>query len=98
MIKIIENDGYEYNIDEVEMIIIKNKLGNKFEFTTISNKTLEVNIKPRTQPHMMMKIQGEGMPIGNTGQFGDQLILIKPIIPDIIDETIIRSIVDSKTQ
>ena len=73
-------------------------VGNKFEFTTISNKTLEVNIKPRTQPHMMMKIQGEGMPIGNTGQFGDQLILIKPIIPDIIDETIIRSIVDSKTQ
>lgn len=73
-------------------------VGGKFEFTTISNKTLEVNIKPKTQPHMMMKIQGEGMPIGNTGQYGDQLILIKPIIPDIIDERIIRSIVDSKNQ
>lgn len=31
-IKIIGTDGYEYNIDELDMIVIKNKLGSKFEF------------------------------------------------------------------
>lgn len=31
-IKIIENDGYEFNIDEIEMITITNKLGSSFHF------------------------------------------------------------------
>lgn len=71
--------------------------GGTFEFTTISGKTLEVTIKPKTQPHMQLKISKQGMPIyGSPDHYGDQIILIKPFVPDTIDQTIIDSIVQSK--
>ncbi len=31
-IRIIGDDDYEYNIDDVEVIVVKNRLGTKFEF------------------------------------------------------------------
>lgn len=68
-------------------------VGTKFEFTTLSGKTLEVTVKPRTQPHIQLKLSGHGMPIyGHPNVYGDQIILLKPFIPDIIDESIIDSI------
>jgi len=36
------------------------------------------------------------MPIHNTIMFGDQIILLKPFIPDIIDEQVINSITQQK--
>lgn len=41
-IKIIGDDDYEYNIDELEMIIIKNKLGKSFEFKPEEIKSIEI--------------------------------------------------------
>jgi len=41
-IKIIGDDDYEYNIDEIEMIIIKNKLGRTFEFKPNETKSIEL--------------------------------------------------------
>jgi hypothetical protein len=38
------------------------------------------------------------MPIHGTNQFGDQIILLKPFIPDIIDESIMNSILQSKNK
>lgn len=74
-------------------------VGGSFEFTTLSGKTLEVTVKPRTQPYMQLKISGQGMPIyGSNSVYGDQIILIKPYIPDTIDQTIIDSIVQSKNK
>jgi DnaJ-class molecular chaperone len=72
--------------------------GTAFEFTTISGKTFEVTVKPKTQPFMQLKIAGQGMPIQGTNQYGDQIILLKPYIPDIIDESIIDSILQSKNK
>lgn len=72
--------------------------GTTFEFTTISGKTFEVTVKPKTQPFMQLKIAGQGMPIHGTNQFGDQIILLKPFIPDIIDESIMNSILQSKNK
>ena len=72
--------------------------GNKFQFRTISGKTFEVEVKPNTQPYMQLKIPGQGMPISGTDQYGDQIILIKPFIPDKIDSSITESILRSKTQ
>lgn len=73
--------------------------GGSFEFTTINGKTLEVNIKPKTQPHVHLKISGEGMPIyRSNNQYGDQIILLKPFIPDTIEQSIIDSIVQSKNK
>lgn len=71
-------------------------VGSKFEFRTISGKTFEVEVKPKTQPFMQLKIPGQGMPIHNTNQYGDQIILIKPFIPDIIDTSITESILRSR--
>jgi curved DNA-binding protein len=67
-------------------------VGGSFEFTSLAGKTFEVNIKPKTQPYVQLRIPGQGMPIGNSGKFGDQIILIKPFIPDMIDEQVINSI------
>jgi DnaJ-class molecular chaperone len=70
--------------------------GTTFEFTTISGKTFEVSIKPKTQPYVQLKIAGQGMPVHNTNQYGDQIILLKPFVPDIINEQIVTSILQSK--
>jgi DnaJ-class molecular chaperone len=70
--------------------------GTTFEFTTISGKTFEVSIKSKTQPYVQLKIAGQGMPVYGTNQYGDQIILLKPFVPDIIDEQIVTSILQSK--
>lgn len=71
-------------------------VGSTFEFTTLGGTTLEVKIKPRTQPNTQLKISGKGMPIIGTPVYGDQIILLKPYIPDNIDQSIIDSIVQSR--
>jgi len=73
-------------------------IGTTFEFTTLAGKTLEVTVKPKTQPYIQLKLSGQGMPIYNTNAFGDQIILLKPFIPDIIDEQVINSITQLKTK
>ena len=70
--------------------------GCTFEFVTMSGKTLEVKVPAKTQPHMQLKIAGEGMPILNTNAYGDQIILLKPFVPDTIDEQIVNSILQAK--
>jgi DnaJ-class molecular chaperone len=82
-----------HSISVLDLIV-----GSEFEFTTISGKTLAVSVKPKTQPFMQLKIAGQGMPIPNSNQYGDQIILLKPFIPDIIDSRIIDSITESKTK
>lgn len=71
-------------------------VGSTFEFTTLSGKTLEVTVKPKTQPYIQLKLAGQGMPIYNSNGYGDQIILLKPFIPDRIDETVINSINQQK--
>jgi DnaJ-class molecular chaperone len=73
-------------------------VGEEFEFTTISGKTLMVRVPPKTQPYMHLKIAGEGMPIPNSSIFGDQILLLKPFVPAIIDDEITQSILRSKSK
>lgn len=83
-----ENDLYSnISISVLDLII-----GTKFDFETISGKVVEVNVKPMTQPFMQLKLHGCGMPILNSGMYGDQIILIKPYIPANIHNDIIDSI------
>jgi curved DNA-binding protein len=70
-------------------------VGTKFSFTTLSGKTFEVDVKPGTQPDSILRIAGEGLTTQNG--YGDQLILIKPFIPDRIDKSITDSILQHKT-
>jgi curved DNA-binding protein len=72
--------------------------GADFEFNTINDKTLKVHIKPKTQPFMHVKLSNYGMPIMNSSNYGDQYLLLKPYIPDNIDQEIIDSILRSRTK
>lgn len=88
------NDLYcNHSISVLDLIV-----GSKFSFTTISGKTFEVVVPPKTQPYMHLKIQGQGLPVLNSDQYGDQIILLKPFIPDIIDSSITDSILNSKNR
>ena len=66
--------------------------GTKIEFTTLGNKTLELTIPPKTQPFMQMRLQGHGMPIMNSNLYGDQIIVLKPFMPDKISDKVINAI------
>jgi curved DNA-binding protein len=71
--------------------------GTDFIFKTISGKELNVTIKPKTQPYVNVRLTGYGMPIINSGMFGDQYILLKPYIPDNIHQDIVDSILRNRT-
>lgn len=67
-------------------------IGKTITFVTLSGKELEVKIPPKTQPFMQLKLAGQGLPIMNSNYYGDQILLIKPFLPDTIHEDIINSI------
>jgi len=78
-------------------------VGTTFNFTTISGKVMKVKVAPGTQPNTQIKLGGQGMPIADprgpnvtSGQFGDQLILLKGVIPATIEQGIIDEIAKYK--
>jgi DnaJ-class molecular chaperone len=88
------NDLYcNHSISVLDLIV-----GVNFEFVTLGGKTLEVTIPPKTQPHMHIKLGGQGLPIQGTNAYGDQILLLKPFIPSIIDNRITDSILQSRIQ
>jgi len=84
--------------DNQQISVLDLIVGEEFEFTTISGKTLMVRVPPKTQPYMHLKIAGEGMPIPNSSIFGDQILLLKPFVPATIDDEITQSILRSKSK
>jgi DnaJ-class molecular chaperone len=80
-----------FNIDVLDLIV-----GTNIEFVTISGKKLNVTIKPKTQPYMQIKLSGQGMPIPNSNNYGDQYILLKPYIPDNISTEIVDTILRNR--
>ena len=81
-------------VTEHEISVLDLIVGVDIKFTTISGKTLEVKIKPKTQPNTTLRIPGEGLP--TTYGYGDQMILLKPVIPDMISDSVINSIILSR--
>lgn len=77
-------------ISEQDVSILDLIVGTSFKFTTISGKSLDVKVKPQTSPNSTLRIPGEGLP--KQYGYGDQLIVLKPYMPDIIDNRIIDSI------
>jgi molecular chaperone DnaJ len=68
-------------------------VGTKVEFTSIAGNKVEVTINPNTQPAQQIRLRGLGMPINSSSQvYGDQILLLKPYIPDNISNDIIDSI------
>lgn len=66
-------------------------VGTKVKFETFNGKNLELTIHPGTQPHQHIRIPGFGMPRQN-GSYGDQILLLKPFVPDNINQEIIEVI------
>ena len=79
------------SISVLELII-----GGTFQFTTIGGKTLEVKVNANTQPDSVLRLAKEGL--ANDRTTGDQLILIKPFIPDNIHHTILDSISQTRAR
>jgi molecular chaperone DnaJ len=71
-------------------------VGTEIEFTTISGKKFKVSVKPQTHPNTTLKISGQGLEQNHT--VGDQFIVINPIMPAIIDESITNSILQSRSK
>jgi curved DNA-binding protein len=68
-------------------------IGTKVKFTSIAGKTIEVTIPPNTQPSHQIRLPGLGMPIKNSPNiYGDQILLLKPYLPDNISSDVIESI------
>lgn len=88
-----QRQGFEL-ICEQEISVLDLIVGTSFKFTTISGKSLDVKVKPQTNPNGTLRITGEGLP--KQYGYGDQLIVLKPYIPDIIDTRIIDVINNCK--
>lgn len=67
-------------------------VGTNIKFKTISGKTLDVTINPNTQPNQHIRIGGHGMPIADSGHYGDQILLLKPFIPANVHHEVIEAI------
>jgi curved DNA-binding protein len=72
--------------------------GTKIQFTTLVGKKLEVSIKPNTQPSDQIRIQGQGMPLKDSGFYGDQILLLKPFVPANISQDVIDSIIRNQSK
>ena len=83
------NDLYSnLSISVLDLIV-----GTKKEFTTITGSKVEITINPNTQPSQHIRLRGLGMPLNtNNGDYGDQILLLKPYIPDNMPNDIIESI------
>lgn len=90
-----ERRGFDL-FSTIEVSVLDLIVGTTVEFTTLSGKTLAVTIPPKTQPNSMLRVGGEGLPRQHTK--GDQILLIKAFVPDIIDSTITDSILASKSK
>lgn len=63
-------------------------IGKKIIVPTIVGKELEITIDPRTRPNSTLRLNGHGL-VSQQGQ-GDQYVIIKPVMPESIDDEIIR--------
>jgi curved DNA-binding protein len=72
--------------------------GGSFIFDTINGKKVEIHIKPSTQPNIQLKLPGFGMPIYGTDNFGDQIILLNPYIPDNVSPNIVEAILKDRVK
>ena len=78
-------------------------VGTEIKFTTISGKLMKVKVRAGTQPNTQIKLTGQGMPITDprgpnqhSGKFGDQIILLKGMIPVNIEQGVIDAITKYK--
>lgn len=75
---------------EVKVSVLDLIVGTTLKFKTISDKTFEVTVKPKTEPGTQLRIAGQGLENGK--MIGDQYILLVATMPAIIDEEVTNAI------
>lgn len=88
-----ERQGYNL-ISQIDVSVLDLVVGTTVKFTTVYDNELEVTVPARTKPGAMLKVAKMGVP--KNGSNGDQYLLINPVLPDIIDDRIVQSILQSK--
>jgi molecular chaperone DnaJ len=74
------NIFYELPIDFAQAA-----LGDELEIPTLDGK-VKLKISPGTQTDTVLQIRGRGIPYANRSGKGDQLVRIKVVTPDKLDE------------
>jgi len=82
------NDLY-VSVDISSLALIS---GTTLTVKTLSGSTVKINIPSGTQPSYTITISGKGMPILNSEQYGDQIVLLNVITPSKIPESLMNSI------
>ena len=81
---------------DVEISVLDLIVGTDIEFTSLSGTKFNLGIKPKTQPNTKVRVAGQGLQVN--GHVGDQYVLLKPIVPDRIDNAILDAILQSRNK
>jgi len=81
---------------EVDIWVLDLIAGTDIEFTTLSGTKFNLGVKPKTQPNTKVRVPGQGFQVN--GSVGDQYVLLKPIVPDKIDNAILDAILQSRNK
>lgn len=84
-----EGDNLHANIPISVLDLV---VGTKMKFRTLDDVELDIHIPPNTQPYQQIRLAGHGMPAFLSGGKGDQILLLKPLIPANINSEIIDAI------
>lgn len=63
-------------------------LGGKHRMRTISGEEIDIEVSRGMQINSRLRVRGKGMPIGQTGQFGDLYVVLACSIPELDEEKI----------
>lgn len=83
---IFRRDGNDISID-LPLSIAEAVLGTKVSVPTIHEGEVTLTIPPRTSSGMKLRMRGKGVPDRKTGNRGDQYVVVKIVVPKVIDET-----------
>ena len=79
---------------DVDISVLDLIVGTDIEFTSLAGTKFNLGVKPKTQPNTKVRVAGQGLQVN--GQTGDQYVLLKPIVPDKIDNAILDAILQSR--
>lgn len=85
MIQIFRRDGNDISID-LPLSIAEAVLGTKVSVPTIHEGEVTLTIPPRTSSGMKLRMRKRSTR-SKTGNRGDQYVVVKIVVPKVIDET-----------
>jgi molecular chaperone DnaJ len=95
LIIVIENiKSNEYKIEGYDLIITKEisildiLTGTKISIKTPKNKTLVLSVPANTEDGKTFPLKNEGLPVGNSGKYGELYVIVKHKFPKKLDKRV----------